>query len=108
MGRGEEGQTADVEVWWQMEGKERRYWLGARQNQGLGLLSRWGVHLKDCPKESVRQGERPKIGEGCHSGGLRGGDRARWWRRRTQVAGAGFDRWGTQIRVLAQPQRADL
>lgn len=27
---------------------------------------------------------------------------------RTQVAGAGFDRWGTQTRVLAQPQRADL
>ena len=27
---------------------------------------------------------------------------------KTQVAGAGFDRWGTQTRVLAQPQRADL
>ena len=47
---------------------ERRYWLGARQNQGPGLLSRWGVHLKNCPKESVRQGERLKTGEGCHNG----------------------------------------
>ena len=62
--------------------KERRYWLGARQNGGPGLLSRWGVHLKDCPKESVRQGERPTIGEGCHNGRpWRWWPRARWGRR---------------------------
>lgn len=40
---GEEGQTAGVDVWWQVEGMRGGGGLGERQSQGQRLLSRWGV-----------------------------------------------------------------